>query len=82
MFSLAWNVRELEHLNSKGRSLCVEISTLLDKLKDPSFDREYLPCKLDSVKSAAEEFVKGVTRQQRVAATHCLVVIISMNKKP
>ena len=72
MFSLAWNVQELEHLNSNGRSLCVEISTLLDKLKDPSFDRKCLPSKLDSVKNAAEEFVKGVTRQQRVAATHCL----------
>ena len=85
MFSLAWNIRELEHLNSKGRSLRVELSTLLDKLKDPSFDREYLPCKLDSVKTAAEEFVKGVTRQQRIAATHCLVIMISpeeRNKKP
>ena len=79
MFSFAWNVRELEHLNSEGRSLRVEISTLLDKLKDPSFDREYLPCKLDSVKS------KGVTRPQHVAATHCLVIMISpeeRNKKP
>lgn len=85
MFSLAWNIRELEHLNSKGRSLRVELSTLLDKLKDPSFDREYLPCKLDSVRTAAEEFVKGVTRQQRIAATHCLVIMISpeeRNKKP
>ena len=85
MFSLAWNVRELDHLNSKGRSLRVEISTLLDKLKDPSFDRKYLPCKLDGVKSAAEEFIKGVTRQQRVAATHCLVIMISpedRNRKP
>ena len=85
MFSLVWNVRELEHLNSKGRSLHVEISTLLDKLKDPSFDRKYLPSKLDSVKNAAEEFVKGVTRLQRVAATHCLVIMISpeeRNRKP
>ena len=85
MFSLAWNIRELEHLNSKGRSLRVELSTLLDKLKDPSFDREYLSCKLDSVRTAAEEFVKGVTRQQRIAATHCLVIMISpeeRNKKP
>ena len=63
----------------------MELSTLLDKLKDPSFDREYLPCKLDSVRTAAEEFVKGVTRQQRIAATHCLVIMISpeeRNKKP
>ena len=62
----------------------MELSTLLDKLKDPSFDREYLPCKSDSVRTAAEEFVKGVTRQQCIAATHCLVIMISpeRNKKP
>ena len=71
--------------NSKGRSLRVGISTPLDKMQDPSFDQEYLPSKLDSVKNAAEEFVKGVTRHQRVAATHCLVIMISpeeRNKKP
>lgn len=82
MFSLAWNIRELEHLNSKGRSLRVELSTLL---KVPSFNREYLPCKLDSVRTAAEELIKGVTRQQRIAATHCLVIMISpeeRNEKP
>lgn len=78
-------MRELEDLNSKGRSLRVEVSALLDKLKNPSFDREYLPSKLDSVKNAAEEFIKGVTCQQCVAATHCLVIMISpeeRNKKP
>ena len=64
MFSLAWNIRKLEHLNAKGRSLRVELSALLDKLKDSSFDRKYLPGKLDGVKNAAEEFVKGVTRWQ------------------
>ena len=85
MFSLAWNVRELDHLNSSGRNLRTEISVLTDKLKDPTFDRKYLPHKLDGIKNVAEEFIKGVTRQQRVAATHCLVIMISpegRNRKP
>ena len=85
MFSLAWNVRELDHLNSSGRNLRTEISVLTDKLKDPTFDRKYLPHKLDGIKNVAEEFIKGVTRQQCVAATHCLVIMISpegRNRKP
>ena len=85
MFSLAWNVRELDHLNSSGRNLHTEISVLTDKLKDPTFDRKYLPHELDGIKNVAEEFIKGVTRQQRVAATHCLVIMISpegRNRKP
>ena len=85
MFSLAWNVRELDHLNSSGRNLCTEISVLTDKLKDPTFDRKYLPHKLEGIKIVTEEFIKGVTRQQRVAATHCLVIMISpegRNRKP
>ena len=30
LFSLAWNIREIERLNAKGRSLHVELSALLD----------------------------------------------------
>ena len=60
MFSLAWNVRELDHLNSSGRNLRTEISVLTDKLKDPTFDRKYLPHKLDGIKNVAEERVSFV----------------------
>ena len=37
MFSLDWNIRELEHLSAKGRNLHVELFALLDKLKGFQF---------------------------------------------
>ena len=87
MFGLAWDIHELEELNSNGRKLRVEVATLSDRLKKHAMDseRDNVALRLTNIRNEVTKFVKGVTRHQRTAATHCLVVMISTeerNKKP
>lgn len=87
MFALAWDIKEMENLNSKGRMLLVNIGIIFDKLREPpgNWGGYNIPLKITNVRDEATQFVKGVTRCKRTAATHCLVVMIGTeerNKKP
>lgn len=87
MFSLCWSVDELGRLNESGRTLHVEIGTLLELLKDPStnFIQQNIARCLAKIQDILLPFIRGVTRHQRHAATHILVTMISpsqRNKKP
>lgn len=83
LFKLAWDIKELEYLNSCGRQLRVNISVLTDKLKDPLLnrERENVAGKISKLRQDLRKFVKGITSHQRIAATHCLVIMISPEER-
>lgn len=87
MLNLAWDVKELDDLNSKGRSLLLECSVLREAVIDPDYDTitNNLPRQLSVLRENVLLFVKRVTKYRRVAATHILIVMISpeeRNSKP
>ena len=87
MFDLAWDVHELEELISMGRKLRVKMATLCDKLKGDALSRkeDEVSLRITDLQSELTKFVKILTRHQRTAATHCLVIMISAeerNRKP
>ena len=83
MLSLMWDVHQLEEINSVGKRLRVEVATLCDQLERRAIHQEHdnIARKLSSLRDELTEFVKGLTRHQRVAATHCLVVMISTEER-
>lgn len=83
MFGLAWNVHELDELNSTGKKLLVKIAVLSDKLKKYTAERQKdnVTLKVTNVRNDLTRFVKYVTRRQHTAATHCLVVMISTEER-
>ena len=87
LFKLAWDIKELEHLNSSGRQMRVNISVLVDKLRLPGShgENENIALKVTKLRDEMVKFVKNLSRHQRTAATHLLVVMISpeeRKKKP
>ncbi len=83
MFKLAWDVKELEDLNEKGRSIVVKSSVLKDRHLDPNYDSiaNNLARQLSDLRGEVLLFVKRVTKFRRVAATHILVVMISPEER-
>ena len=83
MFGLAWDVPELDELNSTGRKLRVEIAVLSDKLKGDTAQRlqENVALRITNIRDGLTKFVKCVTRHQRMPATHCLVIMISTEER-
>ena len=53
-YRLGWTVDELSRLNEDGRKMSVEVSSLLDKLGDASFDltTANVPRKVSAVRNA------------------------------
>jgi hypothetical protein len=87
LFALGWSIDELSRSTEAGRRLLVECGTVRGVLEKAECDRvEYnIPRKLTDLRARATQFVKGVTRLRRVAATHLLVFMIShesRNQKP
>jgi len=86
MISLSWKVKELDELGESGRQICVEAKAITSRLLETeSNTEENIPRRLQGLRQKATEFVKGVVRHQRTAATHVLVFMISneeRNKKP
>lgn len=79
MFSLSWDIEELKKLLSDCRSLCVEMSAVLDAVSNADIDlQQYnLPRKLSSIRERLSNLVKGLTRFKRQPATHIFVMMIS-----
>ena len=87
MFRLAWDIKDLSDLIESGRKIKVECQTIKDKLLDETEDwiTTNMTRQLTSLRGQLKSFVKSVTRYQRTAATHILVVMISpeeRNHKP
>ena len=84
--SLAWKVKELNELNEIGRNLFRTINVLITEIcKQDALPEENIPRQLAVSKQKLVNFIKGVTRHRRTAATHILVFMISTEdrrKKP
>ena len=87
LFALGWSIDELSRHIDEGRLLVVQCGTIKGYLESAECDTvgQNVPRQLTNLRARATQFVKGVTRLRRVAATHLLVFMIShesRNKKP
>lgn len=76
MFSLCWDIDELKNLNQNLQAIRVEVGALLNVLPndDPNVN---VPMKVSSLREMLEKAIKGVTKYQRIQATHMFVIMIS-----
>ena len=84
---LAWDVKELDDLNQKGREFLSQCSIIEAKLIDPGYDAQAdnLSRQLTSLSDSVCKYLRRVGKFTRVAATHVLVIVISTeesNQKP
>ena len=79
MIVLAWKIKELGELNEIGRKLFGDITLLVARVNndDSIWTVENIPNQLQGIRKTLIAFIKGVTRHQRIAATHILVFMIS-----
>ena len=87
MFSLSWEIKELNALSKSGRLELVEIKSLIDVLSkdDADLQSTNLPRRLSSLKTKMTDFVKRLSRFRRTPAKHIFVVMVSSElrrKKP
>lgn len=87
MFSLSWEIKELNALSKSGRLELIEIKSLIDVLSkdDADIQSTNLPRRLSSLKTKMTDFVKRLSRFRRTPATHIFVVMVSSElrrKKP
>lgn len=83
MFSLAWDVKELDDLNEKGRCIIRQCAVLRDRQLDDNYDAiaNNLARQLADLREEVLLFAKRVIRYRRVAATHVLIVMISPEER-
>lgn len=83
LYSLAWQLKEIETLCKDGQKLKVEIGVIIDHLSNPSADmlRLNLALKICNLQTALTTFVENLSKQQRTAATHIWVVMISPEER-
>ena len=82
MFSLAWDVQDLQTLVETRQLLSVELQVALDKLTDQGYN---MPRHLGNIQAKMEEFLNKLYKFKRSPATHVFVVMISSdlrNTKP
>ena len=87
MFSLCWEIEELNALSTTGRLELVEIQALIDLLSKSQehIQSANLPRRLSVMKTKMTEFVKKLSRFRRTAATHIFVIMVNSelrNQKP
>ena len=75
LYSLGWIVDELSRMNELGQDLHVDVTTAIEHLEDRSMSwttTAYSKAsrRLFSIKARLRQFVQGVTRHKRKAATH------------
>jgi len=84
---LSWKVKELNDLGQTGRSLHSEVCQLRHNIQQGQcrWREDNVPRQLKVLRDKTVAFIMGITRHQRVPATHILVFMISnedRNKKP
>ncbi len=85
MFGLAWDVQELEAINSEGRSIRIEISAVMGLCMCNADIHSNVPRKLEDLRKRWCSFLKRVMRFKRIPATHVFVFMLSndlRDKKP
>lgn len=82
-YRLGWNVDDLSRLNEEARKMSVEVSSLLDKVRNTSFDltTANVPRKVSDVRSALLTFVTALSKHTRTAASHIFIFMISSDKR-
>ena len=84
--ALAWKIKELSELNENGRMLHTAIGAITTKLTGQCrWIQDNIPSQLKEIRQKLIMFIKGVTRHQRIPATHMVVFMISneeRDKKP
>lgn len=78
-YRLGWKVDDLSCLNTNGRKLLVELSSFVEKLRDPMFDLQSFnfSLKLTNTRKELNTFIAALSKHTRVAATHIMVFMIS-----
>ena len=84
---LAWKVDELQRLNESGRKIVTESSVTMELLQDSDIDlvEVNMARKITALQLSLTEFVRGLSKHQRTAATHVWAILISpeeRNAKP
>ena len=71
MNALVWDIKELEDLNEKGRSLVIQCSILKDRHLDHTYDiiANNMALQLSKLREDVFSFVKRATKYKREAAT-------------
>lgn len=87
MFSLAWDVEELQQLDKSGRQVRVDCQAVKDSLRSKHLDitKDNIRKRLSSHRENLLKHAKSVIKYRRTAASHILIVMISSelrNKKP
>ena len=79
MFSLSWDIEELNKIATEGRKIRIELSTTLSIVSsaDDGFQQQNVPRKIKSIRDRLGAFVKETIRFKRKAATHIFVIMIS-----
>ena len=84
--ALAWKIKKLSELNENGRMLHTVIGAITTKLTGQCrWIQDNIPSQLKEIRQKLIMFIKGVTRHQRIPATHVVVFMISneeRDKKP
>ena len=80
---LAWNVDDLSHLNDDARELLLDLQQLQRVADDgqAQFESINAPRKLGQLRKKLLNFLQGVYRFRRVAATHIFVMMISPEQR-
>ena len=83
LISLAWKVKEISQLDDMGRKCYRDISSIVEKIEQDQdlWQEENIPKQLTSIRQSLISFIKGITRHQRIVATHILVFMISCEER-
>lgn len=85
LFALGWTIDEMSRLNEDGRKLLVQCKVIMEQHATLSLTGDIvginIPRQLADLRSRCTQFVKGVTRSKRTAATHLMVFMISHERR-
>ena len=79
MFSLAWDVQDLQTVVETRQLLSVEVQVALDKLTDQGYN---IPCHLGNIRAKMEEFMNKLYKFKRSPATYVFISSDLRNTKP
>lgn len=83
MFSLAWDIQELQKTHDECRKLISELSNLLLSVSRPKYDivKSNVPSKLSSLREALKKILKAIFWYKRKPATHAFVFMIASDRR-
>lgn len=87
LFTLSWEIEELNNLIKEIRKICPNIRSIIEHLGCPDFDMQQnnIPRQLSNIRATLVKINKSVSQFKRSPATHMFVVMISSelrNRKP